>query len=127
MRKVRKVLADDPDKPRYIETVPGEGYRFINEARNIYLRPGGITVDVRETVGAETEVSYYDLSQDFEPERVAYGSGWRAMHEKFEGDGRIKHRYQDCPERRSGAVLRICDEKGNWRSVTIPRSRPYES
>src|ERR1039458_8205208 len=97
-----------------------------NEAHNIHLRPGGITVDVWETVGAETEVSYYDFSQDFEPERVAYGSGWRAMHEKFERDGRIKHRYEDCPERMSGAVLRICDEKGNWRRVTIPRLRPYE-
>src|ERR1017187_3077318 len=101
----------------------GQAY---NEAHTINLRPGGITVEAWETVGAETEVSYYDFSQDFEPERVAYGSGWRAMHEKFERDGRIKHRYKDCPERMSGAVLRICDEKGNWRRVTIPRLRPYE-
>src|ERR1039458_598249 len=31
VRKVRKVLADGPEKPRYIETVTGEGYRFIAE------------------------------------------------------------------------------------------------
>src|SRR5262249_39802563 len=28
IRKIRKVLGDDPDKPRFIETVAGKGYRF---------------------------------------------------------------------------------------------------
>jgi len=27
--KIRRALADDPDEPRFIETVPGKGYRFI--------------------------------------------------------------------------------------------------
>lgn len=29
IRKIRQVLQDDPDHPRYIETVTGRGYRFI--------------------------------------------------------------------------------------------------
>jgi len=29
VRQVRKALEDDPSQPRYIETVPGQGYRFI--------------------------------------------------------------------------------------------------
>jgi TolB-like protein/DNA-binding winged helix-turn-helix (wHTH) protein len=29
IRKIRNVLVDDPDRPRYIETVVGKGYRFI--------------------------------------------------------------------------------------------------
>jgi DNA-binding response OmpR family regulator len=29
--EIRKLLADDPAQPRYIETVPGQGYRFVGE------------------------------------------------------------------------------------------------
>ena len=32
----------------------------------------------------------------------------------------------DCPERKEKAVLRICDETGNWRTVAIPRLLPHE-
>lgn len=29
VRKLRRTLKDDPDRPRFIQTVPGRGYRFI--------------------------------------------------------------------------------------------------
>ena len=29
--EIRKLLADDPAQPRYIETMPGQGYRFVGE------------------------------------------------------------------------------------------------
>ena len=28
IRKIRQALRDDPDKPRFVETVTGRGYRF---------------------------------------------------------------------------------------------------
>jgi DNA-binding response OmpR family regulator len=33
MAELRRVLEDDPAKPRYIETIPGEGYRFVADVR----------------------------------------------------------------------------------------------
>jgi TolB-like protein/DNA-binding winged helix-turn-helix (wHTH) protein len=33
IRKIRQVLRDDPDHPRFIQTVTGRGYRFIAQAR----------------------------------------------------------------------------------------------
>src|SRR5262245_17989068 len=30
---LRKALGDDPESPRFIETTPGRGYRFIGEIR----------------------------------------------------------------------------------------------
>jgi DNA-binding response OmpR family regulator len=29
MAELRRALNDDPAEPRFIETIPGEGYRFI--------------------------------------------------------------------------------------------------
>src|SRR5215469_13713224 len=29
IRKIRQVLKDDPERPRFVETVSGKGYRFI--------------------------------------------------------------------------------------------------
>jgi DNA-binding response OmpR family regulator len=33
MAELRRVLNDDPAEPRYIETIPGEGYRFVADVR----------------------------------------------------------------------------------------------
>ena len=34
IRKIRLALRDDPEKPRFVQTVTGKGYRFIAEKRN---------------------------------------------------------------------------------------------
>jgi len=33
MAELRRVLDDDPAEPKYIETIPGEGYRFVADVR----------------------------------------------------------------------------------------------
>src|SRR5438093_4360656 len=33
VRKIRRALHDDPDKPQYLETVVGKGYRFIGPVK----------------------------------------------------------------------------------------------
>lgn len=33
VRKIRNALGDSPDEPRFVETVPGRGYRFIAEVQ----------------------------------------------------------------------------------------------
>ena len=37
--KVRQALRDSPDAPRFVETVPGKGYRFIADVKTIGSQP----------------------------------------------------------------------------------------
>jgi DNA-binding response OmpR family regulator len=32
--RLRRVLADDPTQPQYIQTVQGQGYRFVGDVRS---------------------------------------------------------------------------------------------
>jgi DNA-binding winged helix-turn-helix (wHTH) protein len=50
MRKIRKALADDADRPRFVETVVGKGYRFAGPI-------------VREPVDTERPVANYRLTR----------------------------------------------------------------
>src|SRR5215831_17725965 len=48
IRKLREALGDDPDSPRFVETVPRRGYRFIGPVKDVAaptLRTDGISSD----------------------------------------------------------------------------------
>jgi Tol biopolymer transport system component/DNA-binding winged helix-turn-helix (wHTH) protein len=53
IKEIRQVIGDDADAPRYIETVPKRGYRFIAEVRNIEAR----TVPETESAAPEEPVA----------------------------------------------------------------------
>jgi TolB-like protein/DNA-binding winged helix-turn-helix (wHTH) protein/Tfp pilus assembly protein PilF len=38
IRKIRQVLGDDPEQPRFVQTVTGKGYRFVAPATSIEAR-----------------------------------------------------------------------------------------
>jgi DNA-binding winged helix-turn-helix (wHTH) protein len=91
-----------------------------NTATSLRLRPGGFTLESDEKVRGVA--AFYDFSRDFQPERVSYSDGYREVHQRFEKEGRIHHSFANCPERKTPAVLRICDQNGNWSEVGIPRA-----
>jgi hypothetical protein len=90
-----------------------------NLAARIIARPGGITIETHDGFGDAS--GFFDFSQELQPERVAYGGNYREIHRRFEREGRIKHSFEDCPERKSAAILRVCDDHGNWSTVRVPR------
>jgi len=60
VRKIRTALGDDADKPRFIETVIGKGYRFIGPVWVIgpqYPRAG---LDETESVRRENEIARWE-------------------------------------------------------------------
>jgi DNA-binding winged helix-turn-helix (wHTH) protein len=39
IRKIRQVLKDDPEKPVFVQTITGKGYRFVATMAEVYRRP----------------------------------------------------------------------------------------
>jgi TolB-like protein/DNA-binding winged helix-turn-helix (wHTH) protein len=44
IRKIRRVLKDDADEPRFIQTVPARGYRFLAAVTEVGAAPGNSSV-----------------------------------------------------------------------------------
>jgi len=53
VKKLRAVLCDSPDTPTYIETVPGEGYRFIANVERVFVP----TYRLRVATGSPERIS----------------------------------------------------------------------
>lgn len=92
-----------------------------NFAVEIHNRTNGLTVVTEELKVESAPEAFYEFSKELQPESVAYGDGYREVHKRFEREGRIKHSFDECPERKAPAILRICDEHGHWSEVSVPR------
>jgi TolB-like protein/DNA-binding winged helix-turn-helix (wHTH) protein/Flp pilus assembly protein TadD len=53
IRKIRQVLKDDPEQPRFVQTVTGRGYRFIAPVQELGLLSAGIESVSRPTAPGE--------------------------------------------------------------------------
>ena len=52
IRKVRQALKDDPEQPRFVQTITGKGYRFIGEISEVDPPPVmGTQTEVRAAIG----------------------------------------------------------------------------
>lgn len=80
--------------------------------------PHGVTIQTAEILAAS---QFFDFSEEFQPERVIFSSDYPEFHRRFEKEGRIAHTFDRCPEARSPAVVRIFDENGASRLVSVPR------
>ena len=71
IRKIRQALRDDPEQPRFVQTVTGKGYRFIGEKAEDRRIPGG-GAEIAERTSAEprsevkpTSVALPEISGSF--------------------------------------------------------------
>ena len=67
IRKLRQALHDSPEKPAYVETVPGRGYRFIGEAH----RPRLVTIAVLPVVSFDPHPDRQYLADGMTEEVIA--------------------------------------------------------
>jgi DNA-binding winged helix-turn-helix (wHTH) protein len=89
-----------------------------NDARQLLLRPGGFTIRTSEI---EAAAQFFEFTEDFQPERVVYSGDYQDRHRRYELEGRITHSFDLCPERRNPAVVKIFDDNGISRLVSVAR------
>jgi Tol biopolymer transport system component/DNA-binding winged helix-turn-helix (wHTH) protein len=63
INQIRAVLGDDADKPRYVETIPRRGYRFIAAIENHELRTAETSASVIPMPGDRTSTASRDQDQ----------------------------------------------------------------
>src|SRR5271166_3385098 len=60
VRKIRHVLHDDPDSPRFVATVPAKGYRFVAPVRDAITErpePSRVRLHHNSLIGRESEMA----------------------------------------------------------------------
>jgi len=127
LKKLRSAIDDDPDNPRFIETIPRRGYRFVAPVSFEGAKAVAIPIAVRvptlpETSEAKVEATapraekptivrspalkYAALAAAV---LVVIGTVWLAWHWKWEGvkhpDSTLRENPVPVPLRRSIAVL----------------------
>jgi serine/threonine protein kinase/Flp pilus assembly protein TadD len=67
IRKIRQVLKDDPEQPRFVQTLTGRGYRFIAPVEELSPPPASPTASSAQNLAAQDligkKVSHYRVIQ----------------------------------------------------------------
>ena len=58
VRQIRDVLADDAETPRYVETLPKRGYRFIHPVERLGSRPAQDGADERKLLAVDINLAW---------------------------------------------------------------------
>src|ERR1700722_16017611 len=63
IRKIRQVLKDNPEQPRFVQTITGRGYRFIAPVVEVSLLPVSLTASSADALAVQDligkKVSHY--------------------------------------------------------------------
>jgi DNA-binding winged helix-turn-helix (wHTH) protein len=62
IRKIRQVLKDDPEQPRFIQTVTGQGYRFIAPAINVEENRLEVSAAAEKTAGESRTLTHDNIN-----------------------------------------------------------------
>ncbi len=80
IRKIRTVLRDDPEQPRFIQTVSGTGYRFVAAVQAVRAAtPAVRPTEVSETKKLQSEPAKLATSEPLVPLRQSRVRPWVAV------------------------------------------------
>ena len=71
LKKLRSCLQDDAENPRFIETVPRQGYRFLAPVHQIHSRVNITSAKPETAADADAVEIHLSMQPEFSPERAA--------------------------------------------------------
>jgi hypothetical protein len=102
-----------------INRVNGDPY---NQVRRIDVSDRQTRIKTVESSTPEEPIEgIYDFSADFEIQSAVWSSSYPDVHRRYERQGAIAHRYEDCPERIGPRKIRVWDPERGWRDVPVPQ------
>jgi Tol biopolymer transport system component/DNA-binding winged helix-turn-helix (wHTH) protein len=115
LKKLRSCLQDDAENPRFIETVPRQGYRFLAPVHQIYARanPSEGLVPISEADSDNLEIRL-SMQPEFSPEKAAELQ-------------RARHRDEQTRKWADIALLTAAILFGSWLLFYIVYPVPYPS
>ena len=131
INRLRQVLGDHPERPRFIETVPRRGYRFVAAVTQVAAPVRVISTEVRETLlkarhfgGKRTiealtrSVDYFRQTIERDPE---YADAWGGLAETYVvlGIFGLKPAHDAFPSARSAAERALALDGSNTPALTV--------
>jgi len=131
VNRLRQVLGDRLERPRFIETVPRRGYRFVAAVTSIAAPNRVISTEVRETLlkarhfkGKQTvqalgrSVDYFRQAIERDPD---YADGWAGLAETYVilGIFGLKSSHDAFPAARSAAERALALDASSAQALTV--------
>ncbi|HEX8197738.1 MAG TPA: winged helix-turn-helix domain-containing protein [Pyrinomonadaceae bacterium] len=73
VKEIRQVIGDDADSPRFIETVPKRGYRFIAETKSVKTAKSAADTENQKDVSSIAVLPFINLSGDSDNDYLSEG------------------------------------------------------
>ena len=115
---------------------PGSPYRYFvfprselnrllglayNRVKSIRMQNGRTQIEAYEASSpGYASSSFYELANDFEPERAVLSDGYWQLHAKLESERKLPHTAAECPERVGRRPVRVWAPERGWSETRVP-------
>jgi hypothetical protein len=92
----------------------------INPVAAVVVRAEHVDVETQELSPVHGRLEYYFTVSDHAPTGFAFGDDYWREHRRLEAAGRVNHKAEDCPDRRTPRRVQMFTANGGWRDLLVP-------
>jgi hypothetical protein len=90
----------------------------FNQVDSIKPMPAGIEIKTDENEsGPVGAAGIFDFTKDFVLTRATWSDGYVELHRELEREGKIHHKWEQCPDRFGPRLVRVWDAEHGWTEI----------